>query len=47
MGWALDENNAKLVSGAMKSKVEQVRKGIISGKIKVHDYTTNDKCPVQ
>jgi basic membrane protein A len=47
VGWALDEHNAKLVSSAMESKVEQVRKGIISGKIKVHDYTTNDKCPVQ
>ena len=47
MGWALDEHNAKLVSSAMKSKVEQVRKGIISGSIKVHDYMSNNKCPVE
>jgi len=47
VGWSLDEHNAKLVSGAMESKVEQVRKGIISGKIKVHDYMSDNKCPVQ
>jgi len=34
VGWALDEHNAKLVTSAMKSKVEQVREGILSGKIK-------------
>ena len=47
VGWALDEHNSKLVSSAMKSKVEQVRKGIISGSIKVHDYMSNNKCPVE
>jgi basic membrane protein A len=47
VGWALDEHNAKLVSSAMESKVEQVRKGIISGSIKVHDYMSDNKCTVQ
>ncbi|MEZ7974197.1 MAG: BMP family ABC transporter substrate-binding protein [SAR324 cluster bacterium] len=47
VGWALDEHNAKLITSAMKSKVEQVRKGIISGSIKVHDYMSDNKCPVQ
>ena len=47
VGWALDEHNAKLVSSAMKSKVEQVRKGIISGSIKVHNYMDDNKCPVK
>ena len=47
VGWALDEHNSKLVTGAMKSKVEKVRKDIIAGNIKVHDYMSNDKCPVQ
>ena len=46
VGWSLDEHNAKLVTSAMKSKVEQVRKGILSGSIKVHDYMSNNKCPV-
>jgi len=47
VGWALDEHNSKLVTSAMNSKVEQVRKDIIAGNIKVHDYMSNDKCPVQ
>ena len=47
VGWALDEHNSKLVTSAMKSKVEQVRKDIIAGNIKVHDYMSNNKCPVQ
>ncbi len=44
VGWALDENNAGLITDEMKTKVEQVRADIISGKIKVHDYTTNNEC---
>ena len=47
VGWSLDEHNAKLVTSAMKNKVEQVRKDIIAGNIKVHDYMSNNKCPVQ
>ena len=47
VGWSLDEHNAKLVTNAMRSKVEQVRKDIIAGNIKVHDYMSNNKCPVQ
>jgi basic membrane protein A len=46
VGWALDKHNAKLVSGDMKARVEQIRKDIIAGKIKVHDYNDNKKCPV-
>ena len=47
VGWSLDAHNSKLVTSAMKSKVEQVRKDIIAGNIKVHDYMSNNKCPVQ
>jgi len=46
VGWALDEHNDNLVTGQMRSKVEQVRKDIIAGKIKIHDYMSNNKCPV-
>ena len=46
VGWALDEHNIKMVSMSMISKVEKVRQGIISGSIKVHDYMSNNKCPV-
>ena len=47
VGWALDEHNAKLVSSDMEAKVNQVRKDIISGKIKVHDYMSDNTCPVK
>ncbi len=46
VGWALDEHNDNLVTGQMRSKVEQVRNDIIAGKIKIHDYMSNNKCPV-
>ena len=45
VGWALDENNDKLVSQAMRDRVEAVRKDIIAGKIKVHDYMSDSSCP--
>jgi basic membrane protein A len=37
VGWALDEHNESLISDEMKSKVEQAKKDIISGKIVVAD----------
>ncbi len=43
--WALDDNNAKLVTPEMKSAVEQAKADIISGKIKVHDYMSDQSCP--
>lgn len=36
--WALDNNNEKLWSAADKAKLEDIKKQIISGKIKVPDY---------
>jgi len=36
--WALDSYNEKLWSAAEKSKLEEIKKSIISGKIKVPDY---------
>ncbi|MBI3452629.1 MAG: BMP family ABC transporter substrate-binding protein [Rhodospirillales bacterium] len=42
--WALDQYNAKLISPEMKTKVDQVKADIISGKIKVHDYMSNNSC---
>jgi basic membrane protein A len=43
--WALDNNNATLITDAIKAKVEEARADIISGKIKVHDYMSNNSCP--
>ena len=41
---AIDENNAKLVTPAMKQKVDAARADIISGKIKVIDFTVGSTC---
>lgn len=45
VGWALDENNAKLISDEMKAAVKTASDDIISGKIAVHDYMSDSKCP--
>jgi basic membrane protein A len=37
--YALDQYNDKLVTPAMRAKVEEARKAIIDGKLKVADYT--------
>ena len=47
VGWSLDQHNVNLVDKEMIMKVEMIRRDIISGKIKVHDYMSNNSCPVQ
>ena len=44
VGWALDKYNEKLITPAMKKAVDQARNDIISGKIKVHDYMSDNSC---
>ena len=44
--YAMDDNNAALVTADMKAAVEAAKAGIISGEIKVHDYMSDDSCPV-
>jgi len=44
--WALDDNNAKLVTPEMKAAVEKAKADIVSGKIKVHDYMANNSCKI-
>ncbi len=46
VGWALDENNAKLITPEMKAAVEKARADIISGRIAVHDYMSDNRCPI-
>jgi basic membrane protein A len=41
---AMDEHNAKLVTPAMKAKVDAARADIVSGKIRVIDFMTNNSC---
>jgi basic membrane protein A and related proteins len=42
--YAMDEHNAKLVSADMKKKVDAAKADIISGKLKVVDYTAANSC---
>jgi basic membrane protein A len=46
VGYAMDENNAALVSDEMKAAVDAAAAKIASGEIKVHDYTSDSSCPV-
>ncbi|MCP4317959.1 MAG: BMP family ABC transporter substrate-binding protein [Hyphomicrobiales bacterium] len=43
--YAMDDNNAPLVNDAMREAVEQAKSDIITGKIVVHDYMSDEKCP--
>ena len=45
VGYAMDEYNKDLVTPEMKEAVEKAKADIISGKIKVHDYMTDNACP--
>jgi basic membrane protein A len=42
--YAMDTNNAKLVTADMKKKVDAAKADIISGKIKVADYMADNAC---
>ncbi len=42
--YAMDENNAKLVSADMKKKVDAAKADIVAGKIKVADYMADNAC---
>jgi basic membrane protein A len=41
---AIDEDNARLVTADMRKKVEAARADIISGRIKVIDFTVASAC---
>ncbi|MBZ9851592.1 BMP family ABC transporter substrate-binding protein [Mesorhizobium sp. CA14] len=43
--YAMDDNNKALVTDEMKAAVEKAKADIISGKVQVHDYTTDNACP--
>ncbi len=45
VGWAMDENNASLITDDMKAAVAKAEEGIKSGAIKVHDYMSDSACP--
>ncbi|MEM1301748.1 MAG: BMP family ABC transporter substrate-binding protein [Pseudomonadota bacterium] len=45
VGYAMDDNNAPLVSDEMVAKVEEAKASIISGDLAVHDYMSDETCP--
>jgi basic membrane protein A len=47
VGWLLDKHNVGLVDLKMIAQVENIRSGIKNGLIKVHDYMSNNSCPVK
>ncbi len=46
VGYALDEHNEDLITEEMKTQVEEYKQAIIDGEIEVHDYYTDNACPV-
>ncbi len=45
--YALDENNAEIFTDDIKAAVEAAKAGIIDGSIEVHDYMSDNSCPVE
>ncbi len=43
--YAVDDNNAKLMTDDVKKAVEAAKADIISGKVKVHSYFSDNACP--
>ncbi|MCS5601704.1 MAG: BMP family ABC transporter substrate-binding protein [Paracoccus sp.] len=47
VGVAIDDNNKDLVSAEMQAAVDDATAKIASGEIEVHDYMTDNACPVE
>jgi basic membrane protein A len=45
VGYAMDENNASLVTAEMQAKVDEAAAAIKAGTLAVHDYTSDNTCP--
>ncbi|MGA0540849.1 BMP family lipoprotein [Neotabrizicola sp. VNH66] len=45
VGYALDDNNAALITPEMKAAVDAAAEKIKSGELVVHDYRTDNTCP--
>jgi basic membrane protein A len=46
VGFAMDEHNADLVSAEMIAAANAARDSIIAGDIVVHDYMSDNTCPL-
>ena len=45
VGYAVDENNAELISAEMTEALEAAKASIIAGDIAVHNYNSDETCP--
>ena len=43
--YAVDDNNKTILTKEVRAKADQAKADIISGKIQVHDYMSDNKCP--
>lgn len=46
VGYAIDDNNKALITADMKAAVDKASADIVAGTLKVHDYMSNNACPV-
>ncbi len=47
VGLAMDDNNKPLITAEMTAAVDDAKAKIIAGETKVHDYMTDNACPVE
>lgn len=47
VGYAMDEHNESLVTDEMKAAVDEAAEKIASGELEVHDYMSDNSCPVE
>jgi basic membrane protein A len=47
VGVAFDEHNAPLVTADMRARIDAARAEIAAGRTRVHDFMTDNACPVQ
>jgi basic membrane protein A len=45
--WADDSNNAPLITAEMRAAVTKASDDIKAGRVVVHDFMSNQACPVQ
>ena len=44
--WALDEHNRSLITPEVEAAAKKAKDEIAAGTLKVHDYMSDDKCPL-
>lgn len=44
--WALDDHNKALITPEMKAAADKARADIVAGSLRVHDYMSDQKCPL-